>query len=185
MNNHYRKETYINICSCPKGYNSCLQGLNGLDKSHPGTSTVAMFQTLINRICQIRLVKNRALVNAFNMSGLHVPPIARFVSLCHWVTLPHFARRRLLCLSSRKNTSNSEDGMTKLSQSDAKIGIISENDIIGEGNATIFVLLGKSCVKPLLLYFKSKLCFCPPWQYFFLGSSHFFLGSSHLPPVGR
>ena len=36
MKNLCHEKTYIYIHLCPKGYNSCLQGLNGLDKSHPG-----------------------------------------------------------------------------------------------------------------------------------------------------
>lgn len=60
MNNHHRKETCINNRLFRKGYNSCLQGLLGLDVITPGTSTVDYIRDNNSDVCKIRLVSNTA-----------------------------------------------------------------------------------------------------------------------------
>lgn len=62
----------------------------------PGTSTVAKFKT--KHFCDLldyRPSQTQRQVNAFIMSGLYSPPTARFVLLCHLLTPPYSARRRL------------------------------------------------------------------------------------------
>ena len=92
----YFWETYINKFIAPEKVQAVLTGLRRSDIITPGTSTVGFVQDYnALSFARFQCALNRALVNAFIMSGLSFPPNARFVLLCHLVTPPYSARRRL------------------------------------------------------------------------------------------
>ena len=72
----------------------------------PGTSTVAKFKTMILWFARLQEVSNTASSKRLHYVWTIFPPNARFVPLCHHVTPPYSARRRLPFLMSCKTPSN-------------------------------------------------------------------------------
>ena len=95
MNIHCRKETFINHPLCPKGYNSCLQGLHGRDANHTRDIYRCYVHDRIGKFCEdFDASRTERKVNAFIMSWTSFPPSTRFVWFCLSAS-PHSARRRL------------------------------------------------------------------------------------------
>ena len=90
----------------PKGCNSRLQGLHGIDIITPGTSTVDHIRDFdTDSFGRFQCVSNTASINAFyvwTVIPTHFPRLYRYVIL----TSLHSARRRLPTRLSRKNSSN-------------------------------------------------------------------------------
>ena len=91
----------------PKGCNSRLQGLHGIDIITPGTSTVDHIRDFdTDCFGRFQCVSNTASINAFHYVWIVFPPKARFRIDMSWLTSLHSARRRLPTRLSRKNSSN-------------------------------------------------------------------------------
>ena len=94
----------------PKGCNSRLQGLHGIDIITPGTSTVDHIRDFdTDSFGRFQCVSNTASINAFHYVWIVFPPKARFRIDMSWLTSLHSARRRLPTRLSWKNSSYSDN----------------------------------------------------------------------------
>lgn len=88
-------DLYKQFYCARKGTIRAYKVSTGVMLSHPGHLPLLSSRPKFCDLLDYRKSQTQRRVNAFIMSGLSFPPNARFVLLCHHVTPPYSARRRL------------------------------------------------------------------------------------------